>query len=415
MNWMIILTILVTGISALKSLVDILNWRHARIRPVPAEFSSLMPPEKQTEALAYLKAQTGFRIFQRSLWTLTFLVFLWAGGFTLLDEWATGLGRGPILTGLFFFAALAVLAELFSLPFSYYSTFALEERFGFNRSTFGTFVGDHLKGYFLGILLGGPLLAAVLWFFLETGSTAWIWVWALLTAFQLVMGFLAPVLLMPLFNKFSSLPEGELKSAIEGYAASVNFKLQGIFTMDGSKRSSKANAFFTGLGRFRRIVLFDTLVKKHTTPELVAVLAHEVGHFKMGHIVKGLGLSILSTLVLLFLLSRLLVNPEISFAFGFSAHSVHSGLTVASWFFGPLSLLLGVAAQAFSRKNEFEADAYAVATTGKGADLVEALKRLSADQLANFNPHPWKVWLEYSHPPLLQRVEAIRASSAGRT
>lgn len=409
MNWMIILTILVAGISALKTLVDVLNWRYARSRPVPAEFASLMPPEKQTQALAYLKAQTGFRVLQRSLWSLAFLGFLWLGGFAATDLWAMSWDLGPVLTGLLFFAALAVLAELFSLPFSYYSTFVLEERFGFNRSTLSTFVGDHLKGYLLGALLGGPLLAAVLWFFLRTGEMAWVWVWALLTVFQLVMGFLAPVILMPLFNKFSPLPEGELKSAIEGYSASVNFRLQGIFTMDGSKRSSKANAFFTGLGRFRRIVLFDTLVKKHTTPELVAVLAHEVGHFKKGHILKSLALSILSTFVMLYLLSRFLLNPEISLALGFPAHSVHSGLTVASWFFGPISLLIGIAAQAFSRKNEFEADAFAVATTGKGADLIEALKRLSADQLANFNPHPWKVWLEYSHPPLLQRVEAIRA------
>lgn len=406
---MIILTILVAGISALKSLVDILNWRHACSRQVPAEFSVLMPPEKQTQALAYLKAQTGFRILERSLWAAVFLGFLWAGGFAAVDNWVNALALGPVWAGLLFFAALAVLAEIFSLPFSFYSTFVLEERFGFNRSSLSTFVGDHLKGYLLGILLGGPLLAAVLWFFLSAGSAAWIWVWALLTVFQLVMGFLAPVLLMPLFNKFSPLPDGELKSAIESYAASVKFRLQGIFTMDGSKRSSKANAFFTGLGRFRRIVLFDTLVKKHSTPELVAVLAHEVGHFKKGHIVQSLGVSILSSLVLLFLLSRFLLHPEISLALGFEQHSVHSGLTVASWFFGPLSLLLGVAAQAFSRKNEFEADAYAVATTGKGEDLIEALKRLSADQLANLSPHPWKVWLEYSHPPLLRRVEAIRA------
>jgi STE24 endopeptidase len=409
MNWMIILTILVAAISALKSLVDVLNWRYARSRPVPTEFASLMPPEKQTQALAYLKAQTGYRVLQRTLWSTAFLVFLWLGGFAAVDTWAMSWALGPVFTGLLFFAALAVLAEIFSLPFSYYSTFVLEERFGFNRSSFATFVGDHLKGYLLGILLGGPLLAAVLWFFLSTGAVAWIWVWALLTLFQLVMGFLAPVVLMPLFNKFSPLPDGELKSAIEGYAASVSFRLQGIFTMDGSKRSSKANAFFTGLGRFRRIVLFDTLVKKHTTPELVAVLAHEVGHFKKGHILKSLALSIISTFVMLFLLSRFLLNPEISLALGFPTHSVHSGLTVASWFFGPISLLIGIAAQAFSRKNEFEADAFAVATTGKGADLIEALKRLSADQLANFNPHPWKVWLEYSHPPLLQRVEAIRA------
>jgi STE24 endopeptidase len=314
-----------------------------------------------------------------------------------------------LAAALLYFGALAVLSEIVNLPFSWYSTFVLEGRFGFNRSTPKTFLVDHLKGWVLGLLLGGPLLAAVLWFFLKTGDSAWIWVWAVITVFQLVMGFLAPALLMPLFNKFDPLPEGELKSAIEAYASSVRFKLQGIFTMDGSKRSTKANAFFTGLGRFRRIVLFDTLVSKHTVPELVAVLAHEVGHFKKGHIVKGLILSFVSSLVLLFLLSRLALSQEIVAAFGFGQYSIQAGLTAAAWFFGPISLVLGVGAQALSRKNEFEADAFAVETTGKGEDLAEALKRLSADQLANFHPHPWKVWLEYSHPPLSQRVRAIRA------
>jgi STE24 endopeptidase len=313
-----------------------------------------------------------------------------------------------LVRGLVYFALLGVLSEVVSLPFSCYSTFGLEEKFGFNRSSLGTFLKDQLKGWLLAILLGGPLLAAILWFFQETGAAAWLWAWGLLALFQVAMGFLAPVVLLPLFNAFTPLPEGELRGAIESYAAKVHFKLQGIFTMDGSKRSTKANAFFTGFGRFRRIVLFDTLVQQHTAKELVAVLAHEVGHFKRGHVLKGLALSLISSFVLFYLLSLVLHSEAVSRAFGFTTLTVYGGLTAAAWLYGPLSLVLGAAGQALSRRYEFEADAFAVRTTGAAQDMISALKRLSADHLADLNPHPWKVFLEYSHPPVLERVRAIR-------
>jgi STE24 endopeptidase len=261
-------------------------------------------------------------------------------------------------------------------------------------------------------VIGGPVLAALLWFFLATGPLAWLWAWGFLALFQLVMGFLAPVVLMPLFNKFTPIEEGELKGAIQTYAASVSFQLQGIFTMDGSKRSSKANAFFTGLGKFRRIVLFDTLVKKHTVPELVAVLAHEVGHFKRGHIWKGMALSFVSSFVLFYFLGAVINSPAVPQAFGFSAPSVHGGLTAASWIYGPFSLLLGILTQYLSRKHEFEADAFAANTTGSAVELANALQRLSTDSLSNLNPHPWKVWLEYSHPPVVQRIERLKGAQA---
>lgn len=413
MNWLIpALTVVSLLTSALQSLVDWKNLRHSRSAPVPPEFADTVSHEKYAEAGRYLEAQTKFGVFRRSFWTIISLAFLWGGGFAALDLFAGAAFPSPIARGLLYFAALGFLTEIISLPFSWYSTFHLEERFGFNRSTVKTFILDRIKGYALAALIGGPVLAAILWFFLKSGSFAWAWAWGFLAIFQLVMGFLAPVVLMPLFNKFTPLEDGELKREIEKYAGSVSFHLQGIFTMDGSKRSSKANAFFTGFGKFRRIVLFDTLIKKHSVPELVAVLAHEVGHFKKGHIVKGMVVSLISSFALFLFLGWVLGSPEISEGFGFSAPTIHGGLTAASWIYGPFSLLLGIGMQYLSRKHEYEADAFAVKTTGNSVDLANALKKLSTDSLSNLNPHPWKVWLEYSHPPVVERVLEIRRAQA---
>ena len=411
MTWLLpLITVATLLVASLRSLVDWLNLRRSRTSTLPAEFDGVFSPGKFRESKAYLAAQTKERLVQRGVGTLLGLTFLWLGGFGALDSFARGFTESPILTAVIYFAALGVLSEILSLPFSYYSTFVIEERFGFNRSSLGTFVGDTIKGWVLGIVLGLPILAGLVWFFLATGTYAWLWAWGFLAVMQLVILFLAPVLLMPLFNKFTPLPEGDLKSSIESYAARVQFRLQGIFTMDGSKRSAKANAFFTGLGRFRRIVLFDTLVNQHTTKELVAVLAHEVGHFKKGHIPRMLAASLISSLVLFYLLSLVLNAPGATEAVGFPQHSVHAGLTVAFLVYGPLSLALGFLTQWLSRKHEFEADRYAVETTGEAESLVAALKRLSAESLSNLDPHPWKVLLEYSHPPVIQRIRAMRAA-----
>lgn len=408
MNWLLLFitgaTLLVAG---LRSLVDWLNWQRSETSALPKEFAENYTPARFEEAKAYLAATTRVRLLERATWTFLGLAFLWAGGFATVDNFVRGFGYGPVITGLLFFFALGALSEVLSLPFGYYSTFVVEERFGFNRSSLGTFVGDHVKGWILGAVIGGPILAGLLWFFAAAGSLAWIYAWAFLAVTQLVIGFLAPVVLMPLFNKFTPLPAGDLKEAIEGYARKVDFKLQGIFTMDGSKRSAKANAFFTGLGRFRRIVLFDTLVKQHPTHELVAVLAHEVGHFKRGHIPRMITASLVSLFVLFFLLSLVLNSPAATAAVGFAHHSVHAGLVVAFWLYGPLSLVLGLLTQRLSRKHEFEADEYAARTTGAGPELAMALKRLSAESLSNLDPHPWKVWLEYSHPPVIQRIRRL--------
>jgi len=412
MNWLILfITVATLLVAGLRSLIDWLNWKRSETSTLPAEFEGLYTPAKFEESKAYLAANTKQHLLERAVWTIAGLSFLWAGGFGAVDHYARGFGFGPVATGLIFFLGLGILSEILSIPFGYYSTFVTEAKFGFNRSSVGTFVADHVKGWVLGILLGGPILAGLLWFFGVAGNLAWVYAWAFLAATQLVLGFLAPVLLMPLFNKFTPLPTGDLKEAIEAYARKVDFKLQGIFTMDGSKRSAKANAFFTGLGRFRRIVLFDTLVKQHPTNELVAVLAHEVGHFKRGHIPRMIVASLLSLFVLFFLLSLVLSAPSASASLGFAQHSVHAGLIVAFWLYGPLSLVLGLLTQRLSRKHEFEADEYAARTTGSAQELAEALKRLSVETLSNLDPHPWKVWLEYSHPPVIQRVRVLKEAS----
>ncbi len=334
--------------------------------------------------------------------------FLLLGGFGWVDRLVANYAEfGGVVHALLYFGLLLALDQLSDIPFSWYHTFVLEQKFGFNRSTAGTFLGDLLKGWGLGIVLGGALGAAVVWFFLRGGENAWLWAWGFFTAFQLAVMFLAPVVLMPLFNKFQPLPAGELREAIEAFARKVDFQLQGIFTMDGSKRSSKANAFFTGFGRFRRIVLFDTLVQQHPVSELVAVLAHEVGHFKKKHILRQLGLSLVSSFLLFWLFSRILSSDDPAMRFGFVGPSVHAAFTIAFWFYAPFSLLSGLMMQGLSRKFEFEADAYARETTGDAPALAEALKRLSVESLSNLNPHPWKVFLDYSHPPVIQRVRAL--------
>jgi STE24 endopeptidase len=409
MTTLVLLVALVyAAVSFARGAVNLANLRHARAGGIPEEFRGSVDEEKFRKAQDYLEAQTYYGLLHRAVSTVAALAFLLLGGFGWIDSLAQRVSPHPVAAALLYFLFLALLDQIVELPFSWYHTFVLEERFGFNRSTVKTFIGDLVKGWALGIVLGGLLAGGVIWFFVFGGPNAWLWAWVAFTGFQLLLTFLAPVLLMPLFNKFEPLPAGELRGAIEDFAKGVNFKLQGIFTMDGSKRSSKANAFFTGFGRFRRIVLFDTLVKQHTTPELVAVLAHEVGHFKRKHIPKQIAISLVSSFLLFWLFSVLLSSDTLAMDFGFALPSVQAAFTMAFWLYSPFSLLSSLAVHALSRKFEFEADAYARETTRDPESLVAALKRLSVESLSNLNPHPWKVILDYSHPPVIQRVRALR-------
>lgn len=409
MSTLVIFVALVyVAVSFVRGAVNLANLRHARKSGIPEEFRGSVDQEKFDKAQDYLEAQTRYGLVSRAVSTTAAVGFLLLGGFAWVDSLAQRMSTSPVAAGLLYFLFLGALEQIIDLPFSWYHTFVLEERFGFNRSTMKTFLGDTLKGWALGIVLGGLIGGALLWFFANGGPNAWLWAWIVFTAFQLLLTFLAPVLLMPLFNKFDPLPGGELREAIEHFAQSVEFKLQGIFTMDGSKRTSKANAFFTGFGRFRRIVLFDTLVKQHTVPELVAVLAHEVGHFKRKHILKQIGLSLVSSFLLFWLFSFLLASDTLALDFGFALPSLHAAITMAFWLYVPFSFVSSLAIHGLSRKFEFEADAYASETTRNPELLANALKRLSVESLSNLNPHPWKVILDYSHPPVIQRIRALR-------
>lgn len=375
---------------------------------LPQEFEGVYDADSYRRSQEYTRAKARFSLWPSTAGLVTLLAFWWLGGFGWLDGFVRDLGHGPILTGLLFMGALFVAQALLSLPFQWWSTFVIEERFGFNRTDAKTFWADRAKGLVLAVLLGGPLLALILFFFQWAGSSAWLWCWGAVTVFTLAVQFIAPTWLMPLFNKFTPLEDGELESALKKYADSVAFPLDDVFVIDGSKRSSKANAFFTGFGKHKRIALFDTLVEQQSTDELVAVLAHEIGHYKRKHILKSMVLGVLHTGAIFWLLSVFLTEPALFEAFGVATPSVHAGLVFFSLLLKPVELGLSLALNAFSRKNEFEADAFAAETTGQPEQLISALKKLSLESLSNLTPHPVYVLLHYSHPPVLQRIEALR-------
>jgi len=410
-----ILAILLLGY-LLDLTVALLNLRSLRPE-LPLEFTGVYDADQYARSQEYTRVTTRFSLIHNTVSLMLTLVFIFAGGFNLIDLAARSFGLLSIPTGLIFTGLLALLSTALNLPFSVYSTFVIEQRFGFNTTTVATFILDGLKALLLAIVLGGPLLAAILWFFETSGQMAWLYCWVAAVAFILVAQFLAPVVIMPLFNKFVPLAEGELKEAITRYAASQQFALQGIYTMDGSKRSTRANAFFTGFGRFRRIVFFDTLIDKLAPAEIVAVLAHEMGHYKLKHIPVMMALSILQMGLLFFILSLFLGNQGLFAAFGMEHLSVYASLVFFGFLYAPISTILAIGFHAFSRRNEYQADRFAAQTGADGNALISGLKKLSVSNLSNLTPHPLHVFLNYSHPPILARIEALRrldASAAGR-
>lgn len=392
-----------------------IHWLNLKaIAPeIPPEFDGIYDQDSYAKSQRYLRDSTRFSILSGLIKTAVSVALILLGGFALLHGWASALSPSLILQGLAFGGALMLLSTLFGIPFSLYDTFVLEEKYGFNKTTPKTFVTDLIKGLLLSILIGGPVFAALLWFFQSAGSSAWWISWAALTLFQLLLLYFAPVYILPLFNKFEPLEQGSLRTAIESYAEQQGFEVKGLFKIDGSKRSTRANAYFTGFGKTRRIALFDTLIANHSTPELVAVLAHEVGHAKCKHIHKQLIAGILSTGLMFFLLSLFIGRPGMYQAFGLTvspdALPLYAGLIFFGFLYAPVSTLISIFTNILSRKFEFEADAFAARTTGSPDELIAALKRLSVDNLSNLTPHPWLVFLEYSHPPVLQRIHALRS------
>lgn len=391
----------------LSVFAEILNLSHLK-KELPEEFKGVYDKEKYAKSQEYERVNTRFGFISSGVSLVITLSFWFLGGFNYLDIFVRSWQLSPIWTGLIYIGILVFLNSLISLPFSIYSTFVIEERFGFNKTTVKTFILDLLKMLMLSVLLGVPLLAGLLAFFQYSGSFAWLYAWAATTVFTLIIQFIAPTWIMPLFNKFTPLEDGELKNSIISYAKKVKYPLAGVFVIDGSKRSSKSNAFFTGFGKNKRIALYDTLIAKHSIPEMVAILAHEIGHYKKKHILIGMIISILHTGVVFFLLSIFLTHKGLFDAFYMEHTSIYAGLLFFSMLYSPIETILGVFMNIRSRHNEFEADRFAAETIDDPEAMVTALKNLSVHNLTNLTPHPFYVFLNYSHPPVLQRIKAIR-------
>ena len=375
--------------------------------PVPELLSDVYNEEAYKKSQNYKKDTN--RISQLSSW-LSFvgiLLFLIFDGFAFVDNLAREFSSNPILVALIFFGIIMLASDIVSTPFSYYSTFVIEEKYGFNKMTKKTFWLDKLKGLLLGSILGGIILSLIIWFFQLFPDTFWIYALILVAVFSIVMNMFYAKLIVPLFNKQTPLGEGSLRDKIESYAKTVGFKLDNIFVIDGSKRSTKANAYFSGFGPQKRITLYDTLIEDLSEDEIVAVLAHEVGHYKHKHIVYNLTLSILLTGITLWLLSIFVSSPILSEALGVEEVSFHIGLVAFGLLYSPISTLTGLLMNALSRKFEYQADNYAKRTFN-ARDLVNALKNLTRKSLSNLTPHPLYVKVNYSHPSLLQRVKNLK-------
>ncbi|MFW5708440.1 MAG: M48 family metallopeptidase [Bacteroidota bacterium] len=386
-------------------LIDYLNasrWSNQ----LPSELKGIYDEEKYRTSQDYHRENMRLGVISSTLSLFLILTFLLLGGFPWLDGLVRSITQHPILMALLFFGIAGFAGSLLSIPFDLYHTFVIEEKYGFNRTTLRTWITDKLKGGLLGILIGGGIMALLIWFFNAAGNLFWLYAWLFLTGFSVFMAMFYSTLIVPIFNKQTPLEEGELRSAIEDFARKAGFKLDNIFVIDGSKRSSKANAYFSGLGPKKRIVLFDTLIKEHTTEELVAVLAHEIGHYKKKHIIKGMAVSAIYSGVMLYLLGLFLNRPELSLALGVEQSSFHIGIIAFGLLYSPVSTLLGIAGNVMSRKHEYQADAFA-ARHYKPEPLQEALKKLSVNNLSNLRPHPLHVFINYSHPPLLKRLEHL--------
>jgi STE24 endopeptidase len=389
------------GVFILVALVA--DFAVARIADVFNLHALAPEPRRMRE---YTAARIRLDMVAATLELALLLGFWFAGGFGWLDRAVRGLALGPIPTGLLFLGALGLGHTVFGVPLRWWSTFVIETRFGFNTTTPRTFWTDLLKGLALAVALGGPLLAVVLWLFGAT-DRAWLWCWAVSATFVVAIQYVVPTWILPLFNRFTPLPDGPYRSGILAYARDVAFPLEDVFVIDGSRRSTKANALFTGFGRHKRVALFDTLLEKLDAGEVVAVVAHEVGHYRLGHVVWALLFGIVQMGALFFLLSRFLGERALFAAFSVAEPSVHVGLVLFALLLTPIERVVSIGLHAWSRRNERAADAFAARTTGAAGRLASALERLSTDALSNPTPHPLYVALHYSHPPVRDRIRAL--------
>lgn len=373
---------------------------------LPDQLRGICPEEDYKKSQLYNKDNDKLG-FWSSLFNLAvILVMIVAGGFSLVDDAARTLSMNLVIISLIFFGIIGFASDLINIPFSWYDTFVIEKKYGFNTMKIRTFITDHLKSWFLAVLVGVPVLGLITWFYYKSGSLFWLYAWGLITLFTVFMNYFYSELIVPIFNKQIPLEEGTLRQKIEEFAGKAGFLLKNIYVIDGSKRSTKSNAYFSGFGAKKRIVLYDTLMKELSEEEIVAVLGHEIGHYKKHHVLLMMLSSFIITGLMLFLFSLVVNNPRLSEALGADVPSFHLGLIVFGILYSPLSLIIGLISNIVSRRNEFSADRF-VKENYDPAFLASALKKLSVRNLSNMLPHPTYVFFHYSHPPLLQRLEKL--------
>ena len=388
--------------------LDVLNAKHYGDK-LPEPLQDVYDTEEYLKSQAYKKERFKFSMVSSVFSLVLLLAFFFLDGFAFVDELARQYTDHPILIALIFFGIIMLGSDILTTPFSYYSTFVIEEKYGFNKTTLKTFVLDKIKGWFMLIIVGGALLSLIIWFYQWAGSSFWLYAWAVIAVFSVVMNMFYAKLIVPLFNKQTPLEDGSLRQKIEAYASKVGFKLDNIFVIDGSKRSTKANAYFSGFGREKRITLYDTLINDLKEEEIVAVLAHEVGHYKKNHIIINLITSIALTGLTLWLLSLCIGSPLLSQALGVTTPSFHIGLIAFGILYSPISEITSLLMNFISRAFEYQADNFAKETYA-GAPLISGLKPLSKNSLSNLTPHPAYVFMHYSHPTLLQRFRNISST-----
>ncbi|MBT3665512.1 M48 family metallopeptidase [bacterium] len=390
-------------ISSVSSFLDLGN-----INPdIPDHFKKAYDKKKYAKSQEYLKTKTKFSLVSSTFSIVLIFLVIHLGIFGVLNDFVNLQTDHFILQGLFFIAIIYIFQDIISLPFSLYSTFVIEEKFGFNKTTFGLFISDKIKGYAIFIVIGSIIITPILYLFHEYENFGWLIAWSLLTLFMIAVQPLFIHVISPMFNKFTPLEDGELRTAIEKYTTQVDFPLARIDIMDGSKRSAHSNAYFSGFGKSRRIAIFDTLVEKHTNDEIVSVVAHEVGHYKLKHIIHGTIIGIIETGIMLFVFNFVMNDYALFRVFGVDNLSVHAGLIFFSMLYAPVTMITSVISNAISRKNEFEADYYSLQTTKNKEALTSMLVGLAANNLSHLTPHPFKVFLSYSHPPTIDRIKAI--------
>ena len=396
----IIIEYLLTSIS---SVLDIKN-----ITPIiPLDFKKAYDGEKYVRSQEYLKARTRFGLFSSTFSLGLILIVIHSDVFGYLDQYVRLQTENYILQGLLFIGIIYFFQDIISLPFSLYNTFVIEQKFGFNKIKPVLYFIDKIKGYGIFIVLGSTVFTPLLYFFHVYSEIGWLIAWSVLTVFMIAIQPLFVHVIAPMFNKFTPLEEGDLRKEIEKYTSKVDFPLVRIDIMDGSKRSAHSNAYFTGFGKSRRIAIFDTLVEKHSTKEIVSVVAHEVGHYKLKHILQGTILGIIETGIMLFAFNLIMNDISLFNVFGVNQLSVHAGIVFFSMVYAPVSMLTSIVTTAISRKNEFEADKFSLDTTSDGQALISMLIGLSANNLSHLTPHPMKVFLSYSHPPVIDRIKAV--------